>query len=334
MALRVPSLSVVIPTYNRKDSLLRTLESLQDQTLSAALYEVIIVDDGSTDGTGQVAEGTFPFVLNYIHQVNSGDAQARNTGVHAARGDFLVFVDDDVTLERACLSTFLRALQGHPRAVVVGSLRPVVPESSHPFHQFIAGIGWRDLPVSDNGQVSFTACLSGFMAIRRSDYFAIGMMHGLNRKGANAWCDVDFAYRAHTMGYSFYVGAGAIGYHDDDAVDSLSIACARSERVSRRAPTLFRTHPDLFDSIPMFRDKAPIAWRHDPLGLIGRKLARGIASSRPVVWVMERLVRVLERHCPSCFLLHLLYRWIISAYIFRGYRLGLGDVAQDGRVGP
>jgi GT2 family glycosyltransferase len=280
-----------------------------------------------------VEDATFPFVLQYIHQDNRGDAQARNTGAHAARGEVLVFVDDDITLERDCLSGFLRALQAHPRAIVVGTLKPLVRESSHPFHQYIVRVGERDQPVSGDGRVSFTACRSGFMAIRRSDYGAIGMMQGLNAKGANAWCDVDFAYRAHRMGFSFYAGAGAIGYHDDRAVDSLAAARARAERVSRLAPMMLRTHPELFDSIPMFHDKAPIAWRRDPPRLAGRKLARSIVSSRPVVWSMERLVRILERRWPSCFLLHLLYRWIISASIYRGYRLGLREGASHGGAG-
>jgi hypothetical protein len=78
----------------------------------------------------------------------------------------------------------------------------------------------------------------------------------------------------------------------------------------------------------MFRDKGPIAWREDPPALILRKLARQVISSRPAMWAMEHAVPFLERHAPGSQLLVLLYRWIISGYIYRGYRDGLRELQQ------
>ena len=74
------SSAVIIPTYNRQDSLVRTLRSIGRQSLLAEHYEVIIVDDGSNDRTRNVAEIEFPFRLRYVYRANSGDAEARNTG--------------------------------------------------------------------------------------------------------------------------------------------------------------------------------------------------------------------------------------------------------------
>jgi glycosyltransferase involved in cell wall biosynthesis len=320
--------SIIIPTCNRKDSLLRTLDSLKQQTLPTARFEVVVVDDGSTDDTREVAELDFPFALNYTDQANSGDALARNTGAQRAEGEYLVFVDDDITLEMGCLSAFLDTLRAHQHAIVVGNLKAVLPEPLEPFHLYKAHTNSSKSQRSDDGRISFTACLSGFMAIRRSDYFAIGMMQGLNPRGANAWCDVDFGYRAHKLGYSFYLGQDAVGRHYDAASSSLGVACERARRVSHLAVELFRKHPDLLDFIPMFRDKAPIDWRRDSPRPMARKLARQLSSSRPAVWMMERLVSILERCCPSFPLLSLFYRWIISAYIYQGYRQGLRDLAS------
>jgi hypothetical protein len=79
----------------------------------------------------------------------------------------------------------------------------------------------------------------------------------------------------------------------------------------------------------MFRDKGPIAWRQDSSRLIGRKMMRQIASS-PAMRLMKYNAPKLERRTPSSMLLMLLYRWIISGYIDRGYREGLRAMARSG----
>ena len=80
----------------------------------------------------------------------------------------------------------------------------------------------------------------------------------------------------------------------------------------------------------MFHDKTPIAWGQDSPRLIVRKLARHVASSRPALWGLERIVRVLEQRYPSPSLLRPLYRWVIGGYIFQGYREGLKDTDERG----
>jgi hypothetical protein len=79
-------------------------------------------------------------------------------------------------------------------------------------------------------------------------------------------------------------------------------------------------------SIPMFHDKGPIIWHGDPLVLIGRKLARQVVSSRPALAAMEKLVRAMEGHDALVAVLGRLHSWIISAYIYKGYRHGLSEL--------
>ena len=86
------SVSVIIPAYNRESLLPQTLRSLLAQTLPAV--EIIVVDDGSTDRTGAVAE-SFGEPVRVIHQENSGPAAARNRGFHESRGEFIHFFDSD-----------------------------------------------------------------------------------------------------------------------------------------------------------------------------------------------------------------------------------------------
>jgi len=91
-------LSIIIPTYNRKQSLSSCLDSLLKQDALEDIHEIIIVDDGSTDGTEGVVEEKkkiFP-ALKYLYQVNKGPAVARNQGIKAAQGDILLFIGDDI----------------------------------------------------------------------------------------------------------------------------------------------------------------------------------------------------------------------------------------------
>src|SRR5256885_4180113 len=105
--------SVVIATYNRADEMVRTLESLS--TLQATEpWEVIIVDNNSTDNTKEVvlkAAETFPVPLYYLHETQQGRSAALNTGIKAAQGEIIATTDDDVRLESDWLTNAECALR-------------------------------------------------------------------------------------------------------------------------------------------------------------------------------------------------------------------------------
>ena len=98
MSFPKPIISIVTPTYNRKDELIHLIESIQRQSLSSEYFEMIISDDGSTDGTAeQVKElqKEISFNLLYISQKNLGPGAARNNGVNHSNGELIVFIDSD-----------------------------------------------------------------------------------------------------------------------------------------------------------------------------------------------------------------------------------------------
>lgn len=104
-------ISVVIPVYNVEKYLAPCLESVAVQTLSPAEYEIICVDDGSTDSSHQILQG-FAARLNNLHIVrkeNGGLSSARNAGLDAARGDYVFFLDSDDRLLGANALERLRA---------------------------------------------------------------------------------------------------------------------------------------------------------------------------------------------------------------------------------
>jgi glycosyltransferase involved in cell wall biosynthesis len=105
----MPKVSVVVPTYNRKENLKRTLDGLAQQTFLTQSpqsssrveneMEVVVVSDGSTDGTVEfIAEyaKTLPYTLHFVQQENGGPSRARNRGITEATGEVVVFIDDDV----------------------------------------------------------------------------------------------------------------------------------------------------------------------------------------------------------------------------------------------
>jgi glycosyltransferase involved in cell wall biosynthesis len=102
-------LSIIVPIYNMEAWLAECIECLLDQDLDVADHEIILVDDGSTDGSRRIAE---EYVEKYAHivffsQENSGQSVARNFGVSKAKGDFLYFIDSDDYIERKSLGKIL-----------------------------------------------------------------------------------------------------------------------------------------------------------------------------------------------------------------------------------
>ncbi|MHC4160347.1 MAG: glycosyltransferase family 2 protein, partial [Planctomycetota bacterium] len=103
-------ISVVIPAFNAGQFIRRTVDSILAQTYSD--YEIIVVDDGSTDNTADVVRSYGPKV-RYIYQQNAGDGPARNTGITAAEGDWIAFLDHDDEWLPKKLQLQMEALNSH-----------------------------------------------------------------------------------------------------------------------------------------------------------------------------------------------------------------------------
>jgi len=104
-----PKVSVVIPTYNRAAVVPRAIESVLAQTVTD--LEVIVVDDGSSDGTGQILKKMFGDRIRYFAQANQGVSVARNKGMEEARGEWIAFLDSDDRWEKEKLEWQFKALE-------------------------------------------------------------------------------------------------------------------------------------------------------------------------------------------------------------------------------
>jgi glycosyltransferase involved in cell wall biosynthesis len=88
-----PLVSIVMATYNRADTIERAIRSVQAQSLSD--WELIIINDGSTDNTAAVLDTLLEERIRIIHQENGGFVNARNTGLSASTGKYIAFLDSD-----------------------------------------------------------------------------------------------------------------------------------------------------------------------------------------------------------------------------------------------
>jgi len=118
-------ISVVFPTYNRSAVLRVSLAAWAFNSLPAERWEVVIVDDGSTDDTAELCRETLPFRVTYVHQPNQGAGSARRKGVETAQGEFLLLCNDDSIASSNLLVEHLSVhrKRGREKIAVLGEFR-------------------------------------------------------------------------------------------------------------------------------------------------------------------------------------------------------------------
>src|SRR6185436_629578 len=193
---RIPVLSVVVPAHNNERTLPRVLAALAASTLPRESWELIVVDDGSRDGTDVVA-ATHADVVVRLNGDGRGPAYARNRGVEFARGEIVVFVDADVCVHPDALEQFLAEFRvGDVVGAVFGSydLNPPAPGFvsqyrnllHHYHHQTNAG----------EAQTFWAGC----GAVRRSVFIAAGMYDEWRFPRPQIE-DIELGNRIHALGH-------------------------------------------------------------------------------------------------------------------------------------
>ena len=320
-----PSISVIIPTFKRKKSVLRLLNSLKEQSIPHHEYEVIVVDDGSPDDTYTIAEETFPFPFSYFKQENQGATVARNFGVEQSVGHVLVFIDDDITVSHQTLARLAESCQAAAKQIAMGTLIQR-NDGEDSIYATIQLADDHHIRSDEDFYQDFVFCNTELLAVQRHDFFALGKLQDpTNGRGWPNWDDVDFGYRAHLQGYRLLQVATAVGEHWDYSMGDWHTACRRWKRACQSAVLLFTVHPPLRSCLPMLTDKTPVQWGGDSPKLIARKLIRAFTATGPIVWLLEQSIRGLEKYWPAPAVLRPLYRWVAGGYMYQGYQQGLRE---------
>lgn len=198
-------LSVVIPTYNRKPILEKCLRALEHQQYSD--YEVVVVDDGSTDGTVEWLKSNaaeFPHVRLFC-QDHGGAAGARNFGVEQAKGDTIVFIDSDLVVT----DVFLRS---HVEALIQGQ-EEFGNDLLFTYGRVINTANFDD-PTSEPYKITdFSAAYfaTGNVAIARHWLIEAGLFDtGFKQYG---WEDLELGVRLKNLGLKLIKCPSAVGYH-------------------------------------------------------------------------------------------------------------------------
>jgi glycosyltransferase involved in cell wall biosynthesis len=110
----MPYFSIITPTYNRATLLVETIKSVLDQTFKD--FELIIVDDGSTDNTKEAVQPFLSTRIKYFYQQNKRQGAARNLGIKNASGEFVAFLDHDDLWSPIFLETYYKFIQNNPHA--------------------------------------------------------------------------------------------------------------------------------------------------------------------------------------------------------------------------
>ena len=111
-------ISVVIPLFNKKDCIQKTMDSVLAQSFKD--FEVIVVDDGSTDGSAEIVSLIPDNRIRVITKVNGGPSSARNRGIEEAKGDLIAFIDADDVWALDHLMALTRLISDFPEAVIYG----------------------------------------------------------------------------------------------------------------------------------------------------------------------------------------------------------------------
>lgn len=305
-----PLASVVIPTYNRREYLLRCLRSLFAQTVDPSLYEIVIIDDGSTDGTREAVEeikDEAPCPLIYIWQENSGRARARNEGIRAARGRYIIFLDSDMIAGRGFVSAHLA---GHavPNRIVHGMVIAADDLDATPE---------RPAKISDISRAFFA---TGNTSIEREKLIAAGLFdEDFQEYG---WEDLELGGRLRRLGLRSVKSPEAVSYHLQDRLTSAGIGSMIQKEKERghTAVLFYRKNPSL--RVRLMTNLTPVAFILDRLLLSPFRWIE-----RP--WIMK-LLEKLESKGHRRLFLFLAFLLRNHAYV-EGLREGLAKM-KKGRL--
>jgi GT2 family glycosyltransferase len=323
--------SVVISTFNRRDALEQTLTALAKQDIPHSDYEVLVIDDGSTDGTSELLSRIrVPYVLRCRRlPVNRGISAGRNAGMVAAQGRYLILLSDDMLVSENFVSAHTRTLEQFPDTWVVGGFDQLEELRLTPFGRYLDRLERQFRLARIGAQIApnlfeMHAPTARNLSMPRSDIERVGLFDPRFRVTCE---DQDIAQRAAKLGIRFLYNAEIRCEHNDSASD-LDRYCRFQELGAIDTVRLCRKYPEIHGGAAIAVINAPVR-RSDPFGLIARKMVKSLLARRSATAWLAAAIRGAERARLDDRVLSRAYRAMIGLYTFRGWRTGLRETEQE-----
>jgi len=235
--------SVIIPTYNRKEVVRKALQAYCSQSARQEILEIFVVDDGSTDGTelavAQSNEGS-PIPIRFFRQEHRGAAAARNLAIREARGDLVLFTDDDVVPSSTLVEEHAKWHRQNPDpgVAVLGYITWHPEVHPTPFMKWLiwAGPLLNLRECARRKELGFEFFYTGNLSLKAEFLRKNGMFdEDFQSYGCE---DLELGYRLTRKGLRLIYNPRAVGYHYKRM--SFADACRRAELASA-AEKVFRT---------------------------------------------------------------------------------------------
>lgn len=202
--------SIVIPTYNRYELLVKTLNSLKEQSFEQ--FEVIVADDGSTDNTADINKLEFPFILRYFYQKNAGRSAARNLGIKNADGEIIIFIDDHVLLEKDFVEQHYLTHQryGVDNVVVVRGRVGYIANEKELKQKRLPRVEMKKYQPPYNENSPFYTFITNNISVTRKVLFLVGGFDPDFKE--YGFQDQELGYRIRQRGFKYKINPNAVGY--------------------------------------------------------------------------------------------------------------------------
>jgi glycosyltransferase involved in cell wall biosynthesis len=311
------TISLVIPTYNRRDMLEKNLKAIAAQSLPLDKIEVIIICDGGTDNTEEMVRAfKAPFRLRFFRQKNHADVPY-NVGARMAECDFILFLDDDVIPHRGMLEAIISA---HNRfegqTAIIGRLQWPDEKKLTPFERYVgeSGVLMGTHKIVDPDDVHFKFALGGNFSVTREIFQRSGGFDSNMNIEAYGNIDIEFGYRLkkqYETRLIYEPGAAADHWY----CSPFPRFCEQRELAGATAVVFYKRHPELSNylKIDLVRRRGLYAWAF--------RTALGMAYR-----FFRPLIPLLERNPLNCPVRRFAYRLCIFYHYQKGLSAYLNKI--------